>query len=79
MQAQYERQRMYTSCGWFFGDFERLEARNNLAYAAMAVYLLEKATGNKEYYRKIYRALTRLVNTTTGVRASTIFANAFHR
>lgn len=78
MRAQYERQRMFTSCGWFFGDFERIEARNNLAYAAMAVYLLEKVTGNKEYYRKIYRALTKVINVTTGVRASTIFANAFH-
>ncbi|MBQ6508210.1 MAG: DUF3536 domain-containing protein [Flexilinea sp.] len=77
MKAQYERQRMFTSCGWFFGDFERIEARNNLAYAAMAVYLLEEVTGNKDYYRKIHRALTRVVNGTTGVRASTIFSNAF--
>lgn len=78
MQAQYERQRMFTSCGWFFGDFERIEARNNLAYAAMAVFLLEEVTGNPDYYRKIHRALTRVVNETTGVRASTIFANAFN-
>ena len=77
MKAQYERQRMFTSCGWFFGDFERIEARNNLAYAAMAVYLLEEVTGNSDYYRKIHRALTRVVNGTTGVRASTIFSNAF--
>lgn len=79
MKAQYERQRMFTSCGWFFGDFERIEARNNIAYAAMAVYLLEKVTGNKEYYRKIYRALTRVESQTTGVRASTYFENAFHK
>lgn len=78
MKAQYERQRMFTSCGWFFGDFERIEARNNLAYAAMAVYLLEEVTGNEDYYRKIHRALTRVVNATTGVRASTIFSNAFN-
>ncbi len=78
MQAQYERQRMFTSCGWFFGDFERIEARNNLAYAAMAVYLLEELTGNGDYYRKIHRALTRVVNPMTGVRASTIFSNAFN-
>ncbi len=78
MRAQYERQRMFTSCGWFFGDFERIEARNNLAYAAMAVYLLEDITGSREYYRKIHRALTHVVNATTGVRASTIFSNAFN-
>ena len=45
----------------------------------MAVYLLEKVTGNKEYYRKIYRALTRVESQTTGVRASTYFENAFHK
>ena len=33
---------------------------------------------DKDYYRKIHRALTRVVNETTGVRASTIFSNAFN-
>lgn len=79
MRAQYERQRMYTSCGWFFGDFERLEARNNLAYAAMAVRILEKVTGSKNYYQTIYRALSRVESETSGVRASTLFSKAFHR
>lgn len=79
MKAQYERQRMFTSCGWFFGDFERIESRNNLAYAAMAVYLVEKVTGDKSFYQKIYRALNHVESATTGVRAATLFANAFAR
>jgi len=45
LAAQYERQRMYTSCGWFFDDFDRIEPRNNVAYAAQAVWLTEIATG----------------------------------
>ncbi len=44
LQAQFERQRMFTSCGWFFDDFDRIEPRNNIAYAAQAVWLIGKAT-----------------------------------
>ncbi len=45
LSAQYERQRMFTSCGWFFDDFDRIEPRNNIAYAAQAVWLTKLATG----------------------------------
>jgi len=45
MQAQFERQRMFTSCGWFFEEFDRIEPANNLKYAAQAVVLTEAATG----------------------------------
>ena len=45
LQSQYERQRMFTSCGWFFEDFDRIEPRNNVAYAAQAVWLTFLATG----------------------------------
>ncbi|HWQ84875.1 MAG TPA: DUF3536 domain-containing protein, partial [Anaerolineales bacterium] len=45
LEAQRERQRMFTSCGWFFEDFDRIEPRNNVAYAAQAVLLTLQATG----------------------------------
>lgn len=45
LRAQYERQRMFTSCGWFFDDFDRIEPRNAVAYAAQAVLLTKQATG----------------------------------
>ena len=79
MKAQYERQRMYTSCGWFFGDFERIEARNNLAYAAMAVLLLEKVTGSKNYYKRILHMLNAVESETSGARAGTFFAKTYNR
>lgn len=47
LRAQYERQRMFTSCAWFFDDFDRIEPRNNVAYSAAAVWLTQKATGVK--------------------------------
>ncbi len=45
LEAQRERQRMYTSCGWFFEDFDRIEPQNNVAYAAQAANLVYTATG----------------------------------
>ena len=45
LKAQRERQRMFTSCGWFFDDFDRIEPKNNVAYAAQAVRLTRVATG----------------------------------
>jgi hypothetical protein len=45
LEAQRERQRMFTSCGWYFDDFSRIEPRNNVAYAAQAVRLTHRATG----------------------------------
>jgi alpha-amylase/alpha-mannosidase (GH57 family) len=45
LESQRERLRMYTSCGWFFEDFDRIEPRNNIAYAARAVHLTKTATG----------------------------------
>jgi len=45
LAAQRERQRMYTSCGWFFDDFDRIEPKNDLAYAIQAIRLTQMATG----------------------------------
>jgi hypothetical protein len=36
---------MFTSCGWFFDDFDRIEPKNNIAYAAQAIALTHQATG----------------------------------
>ena len=47
LEAQLERQRMFTSCGWFFDDFNRIEPANNIAYAAKAVWLCMKANNEK--------------------------------
>ena len=45
LEAQRERQRIFTSCGWYFDDFSRIEPRNNAAYAAPAIFLTYRATG----------------------------------
>ncbi len=45
LEAQRERQRMFTSCGWFFESFERIEPRNAIRYAAQAIRLTRQAAG----------------------------------
>jgi hypothetical protein len=45
LEAQRERQRIFTSCGWFFDDFNRIEPKNNVAYAAQALRLTNLAVG----------------------------------
>ncbi|MBA4384433.1 MAG: glycoside hydrolase [Anaerolinea sp.] len=44
-QAELECQRMFTSCGWFFNDLDRIEPKNAVTYAARAVWLTRQATG----------------------------------
>ncbi|MDP3721602.1 MAG: DUF3536 domain-containing protein, partial [Anaerolineaceae bacterium] len=44
-QAELECQRMFTSCGWFFNDLDRIEPRNAVIYGAHAVWLVRQATG----------------------------------
>ena len=45
VKAQLHRQRMFTSCGWFFDDLDRFEPRYVVANAARAIQLCRQATG----------------------------------
>ncbi len=45
LRAQLNKQRMFASDGWFFDDFDRLEPRKNVIYAAQAVWWTRLATG----------------------------------
>ena len=59
LHAQFERQRMFASCAWFFEDFDRIEPQNAVRYAANAVHLARKATSIDlasdliPYFRKV--------------------------
>lgn len=44
-QAQLHRQRMFSSCGWFFDQIDRPEPRYVVAQAMRAVQLVKQATG----------------------------------
>ena len=78
LRAQYERQRMFTSCGWFFDDFDRIEPRNNVAYAAQAVLLTEKAV-EVDLTKQALAALSPVRSWRTGLCADEVFRKHLQR
>jgi len=78
LEAQHERQRMYASCGWFFEDFNRIEPRNSVAYAAQAVRLARKATG-VDLAPQLMADLKPVVSPTTGLRGDRVLADHLNR
>ena len=59
LRAQWYRQLMFTSCGFFFEDASRIEPVNNLAYAARAIADVRSATGHDlaDSFRRSLRPL----------------------
>ena len=78
LAAQYERQRIFTSCGWFFENFHRIEPQNNIAYAAQAVWLTEQVTG-KEIKPMALALLRKVKDQRTGLRGDTVFNERYQR
>jgi alpha-amylase/alpha-mannosidase (GH57 family) len=77
LRAQYERQRMYTSCGWFFDDFDRIEPRNNVKYAAQAVWLTLQADGDLNL-APLMNAFKKVISPRTNLRADEVFLDHIH-
>jgi hypothetical protein len=78
MKAQWERQRMYTSCGWFFEDFDRIEPRNNVQYAAHALALTESVCSG-DCISRVAALLAPVRSASTAVNAAEIFNQAIRR
>lgn len=76
LRAQFERQRAFTSCAWFFEDFDRIEPRNNVTYAAHAVWLNEQATG-QDLLPMALDALRPLRSWRTGLRGDEFFQSRY--
>ena len=78
LQAQKERLRMFTSCGWFHDDFDRINPRNNVIYAAQAVYAFHKATGI-DLAPEMISQLARVVSWRSGLQADIVFTQHLER
>lgn len=78
LKAQYERQRMFTSCGFYFEDFHRIEPLNNVAYAAKAVWLTKQATGI-DLSEQADQLLRPVRSHRSGLRADTVFSQTWLR
>lgn len=71
LEAQFERQRMFASCAWFFEDFDRIEPRNAIAYAAHAIRLTELATG-VNLAKFALQKLAKVISPKTGLRGDSV-------
>jgi alpha-amylase/alpha-mannosidase (GH57 family) len=74
LRAQYERQRMFTSCGWFFDDFDRIEPRNNVKYAAQAIWLTQQVKPELSI-TPILDELNKVVSLRSNLKADYVFRN----
>ena len=78
LEAQRHRQRLFTSCGFYFEDFDRIEPRNNVAYAAQAVRLARLATGI-DLEGEVSDDLRRVVSKHSGLDAAHVFQRQLRR
>lgn len=78
LESQRERQRMFTSCGWFFEDFDRIEPRNALAYAARAVHLARQATGD-DLSPQVLADLKHVTSSRSGLTGDKVFNQHLER
>jgi len=72
MRGQVNRQRMYTSCGWFFDDFDRIEPVNVVSYAAQALYWTSRVSG-EEYLEKLLPFFKIIASWRTNLNGADVF------
>ncbi|HEU0027772.1 MAG TPA: DUF3536 domain-containing protein [Ktedonobacterales bacterium] len=72
LEAQYYGQAIYTSCGWFFEDLDRIEPRNDIAFARRAISLTWQATG-KDLQGAFLRDLARTRSGVTGMTGADLY------
>lgn len=76
LAAQYEKQRMFTSCGWFFDNFDRIEPKNNIAYTAQAIWLTNEVMGI-DLKQKALNLLNKVRDQHSGLRGDIVFSNRY--
>ena len=78
LRSNVDRQRMFTSCGWYFDDYDRIEPKNNTAYSAEAVWLVKNATG-VDLSQQAMELLRPVKSWRSGLRADVVFNHYFNR
>ncbi len=78
MRGQVDRQRMYTSCGWFFDDFDRIEPINVVSYAAQALYWTSLVSG-AGYPQTLRPYFEKISSWRTGLNGAKVFQLQWER
>jgi hypothetical protein len=61
LEAEDNRMKMFASDAWFFDEFERIEPRNAIHYAAYAAWLVNQSTG-KDVFSSLKNDLDRVIS-----------------
>jgi alpha-amylase/alpha-mannosidase (GH57 family) len=72
LEAQYYHQYSFTSCGFFFADLDRIEPRNDIAYARRAISLTWQALG-VDLQRDFLRDLAQARSWHTGMTGADLY------
>jgi hypothetical protein len=72
LEAQYYGQWMYTSCGFFFEDVDRIEPRNDIAFARRAISLVWQAT-RRDLQGEFVEALAAAKSWRTGLTGADLY------
>jgi alpha-amylase/alpha-mannosidase (GH57 family) len=78
LSAEQERQRMYTSCAWFFDDFDRIEPQNVVSYAAQALFWTEEAS-KKSLANEVLPFFKKIQSQRNSVCGDIIFSQQYQR
>ena len=78
MESQAARQKMFTSCGWFFDELNRIEPRNNIGYAAQVTVFLELAS-HRELADEMADKLKDVKSTRFNVNGYDVFMDYYQR
>lgn len=74
MAVQLDRHRMFTSCGWYFETFDRIEPKNNIRAAARAVRRFDALAGTNLKDEMAGR-LSAVQDAASGLRGDEVFLN----
>lgn len=74
VEAEYYRQLMFTSCGFFFEDLDRIEPRNNIAFAAKAIKMINEVNPDSSLEDEFVRDLAAAKSWRTGLTAAELYA-----
>lgn len=78
LRAQFFKQRMFTSCGWFFEDFDRIEPRIVVVSAAQAIWWVRQATGI-DLIQPAKERLAKVRSWRSNLRGDQVFMNHIER
>lgn len=78
LRAQLNKQKMFTSCGWFFDDFDRIEPRIIVTATAHAIWWL-KLAGGEDLIPQATQLLAQVRSWRTSLHGDSLFLQQINR